>query len=40
LSQLLKKALSQGFRTADIYADGNKKVSCSEMGEAVIASLN
>ncbi|MCX7190938.1 MAG: 3-isopropylmalate dehydrogenase [Candidatus Methylopumilus sp.] len=36
----VKKALSQGFRTADIYSVGDKKVSCSEMGEAVIASLN
>jgi len=36
----VKKALSQGFRTADIYSAGDKKISCSEMGEAVIASLN
>ena len=36
----VKKALSQGFRTVDIYSAGDKKVSCSEMGEAVIASLN
>ena len=36
----VKKALSQGFRTADICSAGDKKVSCSEMGEAVIASLN
>ena len=36
----VKKALSQGFRTADICSAGDKKASCSEMGEAVIASLN
>ncbi len=36
----VKNALSLGFRTADIYSVGDKKVTCSEMGEAVIASLN
>ena len=35
-----KKALSLGFRTADIYTDGCKKVKCSEMGDAVVAALN
>ena len=35
----VKNALSLGFRTADIYSVGDKKVTCSEMGEAVIASL-
>ncbi|CAM8324911.1 LeuB Isocitrate/isopropylmalate dehydrogenase [Candidatus Methylopumilus planktonicus] len=40
IESAVKKALSRGFRTADIYSPGDKKVSCSEMGEAVIASLN
>lgn len=40
IESAVKKALSRGFRTADIYSTGDKKVSCSEMGEAVIASLN
>lgn len=40
IESAVKKALSQGFRTVDIYSSGDKKVSCSEMGEAVIASLN
>ena len=40
IESAVKKALSQGFRTVDIYSAGDKKVSCSEMGEAVIASLN
>ena len=39
IESAVKKALSQGFRTADIYSDGDKNVSCSEMGEAVIAAL-
>jgi 3-isopropylmalate dehydrogenase len=40
IESAVKKALSRGFRTEDIYSAGDKKVSCSEMGEAVIASLN
>ena len=40
IESAVKKALSQGFRTADICSAGDKKVSCSEMGKAVIASLN
>lgn len=35
-----KKALSLGFRTADIAAEGCKLVKCSEMGDAVVAALN
>lgn len=33
------KVLDQGLRTADIYADGMKKVGTSEMGAAVVAAL-
>ena len=35
----VKKALAQGFRTADIVTDGCKKVGCSDMGDAVVANL-
>jgi len=35
----VKKVLAQGLRTADIYTEGTKKVSCSEMGDAVVAAL-
>ncbi|MBT9612596.1 MAG: 3-isopropylmalate dehydrogenase [Burkholderiales bacterium] len=35
----VKKVLIQGLRTADIYTDGTQKVSCSEMGDAVVAAL-
>jgi len=31
--------LDQGLRTADIYSDGMRKVSTSEMGDAVLAAL-
>ncbi len=35
----VKKALADGYRTADIWTEGTKKVSCSEMGAAVVAAL-
>lgn len=33
------KVLDQGYRTGDIYTPGMKKVSTSEMGDAVVAAL-
>jgi 3-isopropylmalate dehydrogenase len=33
------KVLDQGLRTADIYAEGMRKVGTKEMGEAVVAAL-
>jgi len=35
----VKKVLASGLRTGDIYEAGTKKVSCSEMGDAVVAAL-
>jgi 3-isopropylmalate dehydrogenase len=35
----VKKVLAQGLRTADIYTEGTRKVSCSGMGDAVVAAL-
>jgi 3-isopropylmalate dehydrogenase len=35
----VKKVLGQGYRTADIYEAGTKKVNTREMGDAVIAAL-
>ena len=35
----VRKVLGQGFRTADIYADGTTKVGTSAMGDAVVAAL-
>jgi len=35
----VNNVLDQGLRTADIYSDGMKKVSTSEMGDAVLTSL-
>jgi 3-isopropylmalate dehydrogenase len=36
----VKKALAQGYRTADIATEGCKKVGCNAMGDAVVAALN
>ena len=35
----VKKALAQGFRTADIWTEGSSKVGCAAMGDAVVAAL-
>lgn len=40
IENAVKKALAQGYRTADIVTEGCKKVKCSEMGAAVVAALN
>lgn len=39
IENAVKKALADGYRTADIYTEGTKKVTCSEMGEAVLSAL-
>ncbi|MES2499892.1 MAG: 3-isopropylmalate dehydrogenase [Pseudomonadota bacterium] len=35
----VKKALAQGYRTADIVTEGCNKVGCNSMGDAVVANL-
>jgi 3-isopropylmalate dehydrogenase len=40
IEKAVEKVLDQGLRTADIYSDGMKKVSTSEMGDAVVAALS
>lgn len=35
----VRKVLQQGLRTGDIYEAGMQKVSCSKMGDAVVAAL-
>ena len=39
IENAVKKALVDGYRTVDIYTEGTKKVTCSEMGAAVLAAL-
>jgi len=40
IEDAVSTVLDQGFRTGDIYTEGDKMVSTSEMGDAVIAALN
>jgi len=35
----VKKVIAQGYRTGDIWTAGANKVSCSEMGDAVVKNL-
>ena len=35
----VKKVLAAGYRTADIFEPGMKKLSCTEMGDQVVAAL-
>ncbi len=35
----VKKALAQGYRTADIWTEGTNKIGCAAMGDAVVAAL-
>ena len=39
IENAVQKVLQQGLRTGDIYEEGTKLVSCSEMGDAVLAAL-
>jgi 3-isopropylmalate dehydrogenase len=39
IDRAVKKVLAQGYRTADIYESGMKKVGTEQMGDAVVAAL-
>ncbi len=39
IEEAVKKALAQGYRTADIWTEGMNKIGCSAMGDAVVAAL-
>ena len=39
IDNAVKKVIASGMRTADIWTDGTTKVSCSGMGDAVVAAL-
>ncbi|MBV1777335.1 3-isopropylmalate dehydrogenase [Burkholderiaceae bacterium DAT-1] len=39
IENAVKAVLAKGLRTADIYEEGCEKVSCSGMGDAVVAAL-
>jgi len=35
----VRMVLAQGYRTADIYEEGTRKVGTRDMGDAVLAAL-
>ena len=39
IDHAVKKVIAAGYRTADIWTEGTSKVSCSGMGDAVVAAL-
>lgn len=39
IESAVKKVLAAGYRTGDIYEEGTKKVSCSEMGDQIVAAM-
>jgi 3-isopropylmalate dehydrogenase len=39
IENAVKKVLAAGYRTGDIYEVGTKKVSCSEMGDQIVAAM-
>ncbi len=39
IEKAVDAVLTDGFRTVDIYKDGDKKVSCSEMGDLIAARI-
>jgi len=39
IDDAVSRVLAEGYRTADIFSAGTRKVSCSEMGDAVVAAL-
>jgi 3-isopropylmalate dehydrogenase len=36
----VKEVLAEGYRTADIYRQGTRKVGTREMGDAVVGALS
>ncbi|HCY53212.1 MAG TPA: 3-isopropylmalate dehydrogenase, partial [Kandleria vitulina] len=39
IENAVKKVIEEGYRTFDIYKEGDKKVSTSEMGELIVSRL-
>ena len=39
IENAVENALSEGYRTTDLYVDGMKKLSCSEMGDKILSYL-
>ena len=39
IENAVEKALANGYRTTDLYVEGTKKLTCSEMGDIIIKNI-
>jgi len=39
IEMAITNVLSKGYRTADIYEEGTKKVGCKEIGELIVEEI-
>ena len=39
MERAVQEVLAEGFRTADIYSEGCKKVGCKEMGDLIAGKI-
>ena len=39
IENAVEKVLADGYRTTDLYVEGTKKLSCSEMGDVIIDNI-
>ena len=39
IERAVRAVLAEGYRTADIYEEGSRKVGTKEMGDAVISAM-
>ena len=39
IENAVKKVLADGYRTTDLYVEGAKKLTCSEMGDVIIDNI-
>ena len=39
IERAVRQVLAQGYRTADIFQEGTRRVGTAEMGDAVVAAL-
>ena len=40
IERAVERVLEKGYRTADIYTQGTKKVGCVEMGDKVVGEIS
>ena len=40
IEEAVESVLNKGLRTADLYQEGTEKVSCTQMGDAILSELD